>query len=307
MSAPAAAPVEARLVEVADGVHAYEQPRGGWCVSNAGVIIDPAGAVVVDTLATERRARALRTVVDRLSGAPHRVLVNTHHHGDHTFGNHLLGAQTIIAHERAPAELTETGLALTALWPDVEWGDVRVTLPTVTFSDRMAFRLGDRRIELIHLGVAHTTNDVVVWLPDERVLFAGDVVLSGAAPFSLFGSVAGTLGALSRLRALQPETVVCGHGPVGGAELIDRNVEYLEWVRSLAAEGVADGLTPLEAARLAGSDRFSELIDAERLVGNLHRAYAELSGLPAGAPLPVLEIFGEMVAFNGGRLPSCLA
>jgi cyclase len=295
------------LVEVADGVHAYVQPPGGWCVSNAGVINTPDGTVVVDTLATERRTRALRAFVDQVSTAPNRILVNTHHHGDHTLGNHLVGAQTIIAHDRAPAEMAETGLALTALWPGVDWGDARVTLPTVTFSARMTLHLGERHVELIHLGVAHTTNDVVVWLPAERVLFAGDVVLSGAAPFSLFGSVAGTISAIARLRRLEPATVVCGHGPVGGVELLDRNVEYLRWVEALAAEGVAAGRTPLEVARDADLDRFADLIDPERIAGNLHRAYAERAGVPAGAPLDVLEVFAEMVALNGGEPPSCLA
>lgn len=296
------------LVEVADGVFAYLQPPGGWCLSNAGIIRDGAGAMVIDTLATERRARALVDCVDRLSPGPRRLVVNTHHHGDHNFGNHLFGdAATIIAHEQARAEMEATGLALTTLWPDVDWGDVRVTLPTVTFQDRLTVHLGDRRAELIYVGAAHTTNDVVVWLPAERVLFAGDVVLSGEAPFMLMGSIAGSIDALNRLRALEPERVVCGHGPVADAGAIDVTLEYLTWIQSLAKEAAGSGLTPLEAARQADRSRFAELGAPERIVGNLHRAYAELGDAPRGVPLDVVSIFREMVEFNDGKVPECLA
>ncbi len=305
MSAPAAA-ADARPAEVAPGVHAYVQPRGGWCVSNAGVISGPDVTVVVDTLATERRARALRGFVDHVSASPNRLLVNTHHHGDHTFGNHIFGEHPVLAHARARDEAAAADLGLTKLWPDVDWGDVRVTLPTITFTDRMTLHVGQRTVELIHVGVAHTTNDVVVWLPEERVLFSGDVVMSGAAPFSLFGSVAGTIKAIGMLRELAPVTVVCGHGPVGGAELLDHNIAYLEWVQELAAEGVLCGRLPLQVARDSGGGRFADLIDAERLVGNLHRAYAELSGAAPGTELDVLAIFAEMVAYHGEH-PACFA
>ncbi len=328
---PVPGEVTAELTELASGVYAYLQSPGGWCLSNAGVLLDADGAVVIDTLATERRARALRAAVDRVSSGPRRLLVNTHHHGDHTFGNHLFGPQAqIVAHELAVGELAATGLALTHLWSEVDWGDVRVTPPTITFGDRLTLWPGGRRVELLHVGPAHTTNDVVVWPPDERVLFAGDVALSGCAPFVLMGSVAGTLRAIEELRRLEPATVVCGHGPPTGSEVLDTNAAYLRWVQEIAVQGDAAGWTPLETASRLGRSAFGELLDAERVVGNLHRAFAELPrdrelghraqelGHRAqgpghrdrgpGHPEPdVLAAFAEMVTYNGGRLPTCLA
>ncbi|QYN34079.1 MBL fold metallo-hydrolase [Pseudonocardia sp. DSM 110487] len=305
MTATAAA--TERTVEVADGVHAYLQEPGGWCVSNAGIVVGDDGAVVIDTLATERRAALLRTTVDELCPASRRIVVNTHHHGDHIFGNHLYGPEaTIVAHDGARAEMRETGLALTRLWPDVEWGDVRVTLPTVTFTDRLALTVGGRRIELIGVAPAHTTNDVVAWIPDDRVLFAGDVALAGSTPFTLMGSISGSIVAVERLRRIGPRTIVCGHGPVAGPEVLDETIEYLRWIQRLADAGVRKGRTPLEVARDADG-RFSHLLDPERIVGNLHRAYAEIEGGPPARPLDVIGIFGEMVEFNEGRLPTCLA
>ncbi|MCP2279404.1 MBL fold metallo-hydrolase [Nocardia amikacinitolerans] len=297
------------VTEIADGVYAYTHSRGGWCVSNAGVLAGPDGAVVIDTLATEGRTRALVEFVDGLGAGPARTIVNTHHHGDHNFGNHLFGpAAVVVGHDRIRPEMTDTGLALTKLWPNVDWGDVRVTLPGITFSDNVTLHVGERRVELIHLGpAAHTTNDVVAWLPAERVLFAGDLVMSGAAPFCLMGSVSGSIAAVRRLFALGAETVVAGHGPVTGPEIFDQTLRYLRWVQDLAAEGRALGLTPLAIALEADHGEFGGLVDQERLVGNLYRADAELSGGPLGEPLDVLSIFDEMVLYNGGQVPACLA
>ncbi|MBF6297099.1 MBL fold metallo-hydrolase [Nocardia amamiensis] len=297
------------VTEIADDIYAYTHSRGGWCVSNAGVLVGPDGAVVIDTLATEGRTRALVEFVDGLGAGPARTIVNTHHHGDHNFGNHLFGpTAVVIGHDRIRPEMVETGLALTKLWPDVDWGDVRVTLPGITFGDKLTLHVGERRVELIHLGpAAHTSNDVVAWLPEERVLFAGDLVMSGAAPFCLMGSVSGSIAAVRRLAALGAETVVAGHGPVTGPEIFDQTLRYLRWVQDLAAEGRTLGLTPLAIALEADHGEFAELVDQERLVGNLYRADAELSGGPLGEPLDVLSIFDEMVLYNGGQVPACLA
>jgi len=299
---------DGRLTEVADGVFAHVQAPGGWCLSNSGVITTPDGAVVVDTAATQRRAEALRDRVDAVAPGPRRTVVDTHHHGDHVFGNHVFGPDaTLVGHELIGPEMTATGLALTGLWPDVEWGDVRVTVPTVTFADRLTLPAGDRTVELLHVGPAHTTNDVVVWLEDCRVLFAGDVVLPGCTPFVLMGSVTGSLAAVERLARLDPLVVVGGHGPVGGPEVFEPTTAYLTWVLDVAREGLAAGRSPLEAARAPLPAEFRGLLDPERLVGNLHRAYLELSGGRPGAPVDVAPVFGEMVTWNGGTVPTCWA
>ncbi|HEY9472565.1 MAG TPA: MBL fold metallo-hydrolase [Mycobacteriales bacterium] len=303
-AASGAPPEVASVVEVADRVYAYVQPAGGWCVNNAGVLVGPEGVVLVDTAATERRARWLAAAVRGLGGGRVHTVINTHHHGDHTFGNHLFSPPAaVVGHELAREEMIGTGLALTRLWPGVDWGDVRVVPPGVTFRDTLTLHLGDRRCELIHVGPAHTTNDVVVWLPADRVLFVGDVALSGCTPFNLMGSIAGSLVALDRLRGLGAKTVVCGHGPVSGPEVLDETAHYLRWIQQVAAGSQPRGITPLQAAREAGLADFAHLLDPERIVGNLHRAYAELGGGELGEPLDVAPVFGEMIEYNGGTLP----
>ncbi|MET9887851.1 MBL fold metallo-hydrolase [Streptomyces sp. NPDC006430] len=306
-AAPAAV-ADATTTEVADGVYAYVQGDGGWCLNNAGLVTGGNGqSLLVDTVATERRARSLRAEVLRIVPEPPRALVNTHFHGDHTFGNYLFPEAVVIAHEQTRTMMDLAGLHLTGLWPDVCWGDLELSLPDITFKDALTLHVGGVRAELLHLGpAAHTTNDTVVWLPEQRVLFAGDLLMSNAAPFCLMGSVAGSLAAMERLRALGAETVVPGHGPVGGPELIDDNEAYFRWIAGLAEGGVAAGLTPLELAAEAGEGPLPGLLDAERLVPNLHRAYAELAGAAPGEPLDVGALFQEMARFNGG-LPACHA
>jgi cyclase len=308
VTSPATVRTAGEVVEIADGIFAHTQPNGGWCLSNAGIVTGPDGVLLVDTAATESRSRALADRIAGLRAGPVRTLVNTHSHGDHTFGNGVFSATaTVIAHERARQEMAETGLALTGLWPDVRWGDVRVVLPDVTFADRLTVHTGDRRAELMHVGPAHSTNDVVVWLPEERVLFAGDVLMSGCTPFLLFGSVSGALAAVDRLRGLRPRVVLCGHGPVTGPEVLDLTESYLRRVLRVAAEAYPLGLSPLAAARESDWSDFEHLIDAERVVGNLHRAYAELAGAEPGAPLDAAGVLAEMVEYNGGRPLTCLA
>ncbi|GLZ55409.1 MBL fold metallo-hydrolase [Actinomycetospora sp. NBRC 106378] len=296
------------LQEVADGVFAAVAEGGGWCVSNAGLIVGEGRSVLVDTAATARRARRLRGAVGRVVGGVPDVLVNTHHHGDHVFGNAAFApGSVVVAHERTRQEMAEAGFGLRTLWPDVDWGEDPLVLPDVTFADRLTLWAGELRVELIHVGPAHTTNDVVVWVPDRKVLLAGDVAMSGVTPYCLMGSVSGSLTALDRLAGLGATTVVCGHGPVGGPEILAGTARYLRWVEGLAREGAAAGLGALEIARAADLGEFADLVDPERLVGNLHRALADQADPHRpGRPLDVGASFREMVAFHGG-LPDCHA
>lgn len=294
------------LAEVADGVFAYLQPDGGWCLNNAGILASAGEVALVDTAATEARARQLRDTAAKIVEAPPRIVVNTHFHGDHTFGNFVFPEAVVVGHETTRAQVLQVGLHLSGLWPDVCWGDLQLAPPTLTYRDRMTVHVGDLTAELRHIGPAHTTDDTVVWLPEQRVLFTGDVVMSGVTPFCPMGSVSGSLAALEELRALEPVTVVTGHGPVVGPEVFDDTERYLRWLQDLAAAGIAADLTPLQVAADADLGEFAELLDPERLVPNLNRAYAELRGAAPGDPLDIGALFAEMIEHNGG-LPACHA
>lgn len=292
------------LTEVAHDVFAYIQPDGSWYLNNCGVV---GGGLAIDTCATERRTRDFVETVRSATGRTPHVLLNTHHHGDHTNGNCLMPDATVIGHERCREEILAAGILRVddlGLFEPVEWGELTPAPPTVTFTDRLDVWVGDLQVELHHLtDEAHTTNDVVAWIPERKVLFTGDLVLNGGTPFVLMGSVAGSLAALDKLAGFDAETLVPGHGAPGTRDLLKTPREYLLFVQDLAAKAHAAGLSPLEAAREADLSPFAQLAEGERLAGNLHRAYTELGG----PPVDLLAAFGDMIQLNGGRPLRCRA
>ena len=295
-------------VEVADRVFSYVQPDGSWWLNNTGFVVGGDGVVAIDATSTERRNRALLDAIRKVTPSPVRSLVNTHHHGDHTNGNCMFTDATVIGHRRCrDGVLAQVIGGLDAVFGHVEWGDLTIRAPEVVFDDALTIYADDLRIELHHLGTpAHTVGDVVAWLPEQRVLFTGDLVFNGGTPFMLMGSVAGGLTALARLRAFDATTLVPGHGPVCTPSAIDDVERYLQFVSDVARTAQSAGLTPLDAARETDLGEFADLHDQERIVGNLHRAMAELDGLPPGDPIDVPTAFADMIAFNGGPL-RCLA
>jgi cyclase len=299
----------ARLEEVSDGVFAYIQPDGSWFLNNTGFLVGREGVVSIDTTSTERRTREYLAAIARVTDRPVRTLINTHHHGDHTHGNCLLPLATIIGHPRCRDEILGTPFPPPAgVWSAVDWGALRPTPPFVTFDDRLSVWVDDLRVELRAVGTpAHTTNDVVAWIPERSVLFTGDLLFVGGTPFLLMGSTAGSLEALAGLRAYGARTLVPGHGPVSGPAALDEVEAYLRFVRATAERGKAAGLAPLELARQTDLGRFAELTDPERIVGNLHRAYAELDGAAPGAPIDTAAALRDMVAYNDGHPLRCLA
>ncbi|MER6447826.1 MBL fold metallo-hydrolase [Streptomyces venezuelae] len=299
---------EPYLVQPAPGVYAYVQPDGGWCLNNAGFVTGGGRTLLVDTAATERRALALRDAVVAAGAPLPRTVVNTHHHGDHTYGNGVFApGAVILGHDNARSEQLAAGHQLELIWPGTDFGAIDIVPPDLTYSDRATLHIGDTEVRVVHPGVAHTTGDSVVWLPERRVVFTGDLVFAGGTPFLAMGSLAGSLRALELLRSLDAETVVPGHGPLTDPSAYDSTERYLRYVAELAREGRAKGLSPLEVARQADLGEFGSWRESERLVANVHRAYAELAGRPEGAPLDILAVLRDMTVMNGGTPILCHA
>ena len=265
---------------MADGVFAYVQPDGSWFINNTGFLRAgrQSGVVAIDTCSTERRTRALLEAIRSVTGDLPRTLISTHHHGDHTNGNYLLPGAVVIGHETCREEMLRTGIFRpSGMFEPVEWGELELCPPFVTFAEKLVVHVDDLRIELCHpTSVAHTSNDVLAWIPQHRVLFTGDLVVNHCTPFVLMGSVAGSIEALDCIMELEPEILVPGHGPPCGIEAVETCGRYLRWVQLSAEQTFAAGLSPLEAAKELDLGEFADLQESERLAGNLHRAYAEL-------------------------------
>ena len=296
--------------QVSEGIYAYLQPDGSWYLNNTGFLVDSTGVISIDAAATERRTRAYLDAIQAVTPKPVRTLVNTHHHGDHTHGNYLMSGATIVGHERCREAIQNTPMPPPpGIWSDVDWGDLEPAPPFLTYTEGVTLWSGDLRCDVRYVGTpAHTTNDSIVHIPDRDVVFTGDLLFNGGTPFALHGSVSGWSEVLETvLRPLGARMFVPGHGPVCGPEVIDDMLAYLRFVQQTARQAKAAGLPPLEAARATDLGEFKDLLDAERIVGNLHRAYLELDGAEPGAPVDFPAALGDMVAYNGGRPLSCHA
>lgn len=295
--------------EVSEGIFSYVQPDGSWWINNTGFIVGRRGVAAVDACSTERRTRGLLEAIRDTTPAPVRTLVNTHHHGDHTYGNYLFDRATIVAQERCRTEILEAGLPASApTWTDVDWGDIELEPPFLTYEDKVNLYVDDLKCEVRYVGTpAHTTNDSIVWIPERKTLFCGDLLFHGGTPFLLMGSIEGAVEVLEEMKTLGAETIVPGHGTVTGPALIDTVIDYLTFVQDVARRGIDAGLSPLEAARETDLGEYADLLDAERIVGNLHRAYAELGGAERGARIDTAAAFADMVTYNGGQPLTCHA
>ncbi|WP_312878267.1 MBL fold metallo-hydrolase [Lentzea indica] len=296
------------LVEVAPGVHAYIQPDGSWMINNTGVVVGSDDSLLlVDTTSTETRNRALFASVASVCSSDPRYVINTHHHGDHTYGNWLVPSSTsIVGHEACREELLAAGLIASQVLTGPDYGHLEVRPPSLTYTSSLTLHLGTRVVELHHPGPAHTRGDSVVWLPAERVLFTGDLVFAGGQPFLAEGSINGYLSSLEFLRSFGASVVVPGHGPLlRGDEInrvLDDLVAYTTYLSELASSGHAVGKTPMEVVREAGESRFSAWQESERLVGNLHRAYHELDGKPLSERLELPRVWMDMMELHGGPI-----
>jgi cyclase len=298
------------LTEVSEGVYAYLQPDGSWYLNNTGFLVNGTGVISVDATSTERRTRAYLDAIKTVTKNPVRTLVNTHHHGDHTHGNYLMSGATIVGHERCREAIQNTPMPPPpGIWSEVDWGHLEPAPPFLTYTEGVTLWSGSLRCDVTYVGTpAHTTNDSIVWIPERSLVFAGDLLFNGGTPFALQGSVSGWIDVLENvLRPLGARTFVPGHGPVCGPEVIDDMLKYLRFIQDTARQAKAAGLSPLDAARATDLGEFKDLLDSERIVGNLHRAYLELDGAERGAPVDFVRALGDMVAYNGGQPLSCHA
>jgi glyoxylase-like metal-dependent hydrolase (beta-lactamase superfamily II) len=272
--------------EVADGVfrQRYEPLDIGICVVRGS-----AGLLLVDTRSSHREAAQVRTDLAELAGGV-RWVVNTHAHYDHTFGNALFGpasdlAAPIYGHELVPAHLDRFERALLADWVAndeerrAEWAEVEITPPDVLVGDHASIDLGDRVVELSHLGRGHTDNDLVLHLPDARVWLAGDLVEESGPP--CYGSGSFPLDWPATIQALlglvgAGDLVVPGHGAVVDPSFVARQQVELTETADLNRE-LYDAGIPVDQAAAAGGDRWPFPVDG--MPGAVRDGYAQLGGV----------------------------
>ena len=289
MRPPTAGAQIGAVQNLAPGIYFHEgDPRFGTC--NNGWIVMAGGVVVVDA----NFPMGARTVIPKiraLTGEPIQFVIDTHFHPDHCFGNEVWTREgaAVVAQAETLSELRRSG---GAAWLELaktrhDLTGTHLEVPTVTYTDSMAFDDGAHRVELRFFGPAHTHGDTLVWLPRGRILFTGDACVNGAYNYIHDCDLSGWIGVLGEASALGAERVCPGHGPIGGPEVIRDQKAYLAGLRQAVAGMVASGKTlaqarqaaPAVAADLRQDPHIARFVPTDRyFADHVEVAYGQLAG-----------------------------
>lgn len=290
-------PYTAGLHRLTPDTYAYLQPVGSWGQSNCGLITNQGEAVLVDTQFTVPLTRKL---LDAVSAALPQItvstVINTHADGDHCWGNGLFPHAVIIGSEPtawgmangfSPNEMVELiaaappetplGAYMRRHFGAFEFSSVTVKPPTRTFTGEFELKVGvGTVIKLMQVGPAHTDGDVIVHVPGEGVLFAGDILFIGVHPIVWSGPVDNWVAACTRILESGAKTIVPGHGPITDLAGVVRFRNYLEYVGEQAVLRYNAGMPYWQAALDIPMMSYSDWGHRERLVITVAAIYREL-------------------------------
>jgi glyoxylase-like metal-dependent hydrolase (beta-lactamase superfamily II) len=286
-----------KVEEIAPGVYFHEGDLGRKGHCNNGWIVFDDYVLVVDGNFPSGALEVLPKI-KATTAKPIRFTFNTHHHGDHAYGNQIWSENgaTPVAHAGVLEEMKkyETGYfgGKPGRWEDSakDRKDVAATKlkpPTLLFNKDMIFDDGKHRIELLHFGVAHTHGDGFAWLPKERILFTGDACVNGPYNFMGDGDSGEWVKTLEAARKLQPKTVCPGHGQMGGAEILDHQIAFFVALRGEMKKLMDAGMKPEEvkaaAALIKETLRKQENIAlylGSFFEAQVEKVYVEMGGQP---------------------------
>jgi glyoxylase-like metal-dependent hydrolase (beta-lactamase superfamily II) len=301
------------LAQIGADVYACLQPDTGLGASNSG-FVNRGGGLVVDTMWDLPRTRNMITLYSTVAREPSRRLVNTHHNGDHCWGNQLF-AETgteIIGHrlcaeyflrESSPeffvalCEAEDVGAPFDGFARSLrafDFHDIVLTPPTTLIDTDTVVDLDGLEAHLLYVGPAHTPGDVVVHLPTEGIVFTGDILFHHCTPIGWEGTFANWIAALERIEALEPAVVVPGHGPLANTEGLRALREYLQYVYADARDSFETGRSTLEAGKHVELGPYAQWTEPERLAFQIDRAYREFEGVAWDTKVDTGRVFGEV-------------
>lgn len=297
-AAAQAAPVEAinKVDPLANGVyfHQGDIEHQGHC--NNGWIIFKDYVLVIDANFPSG-AQNILPKIRAITPKPIRFAFDTHHHGDHAYGNQVWvdNGATPIAHTGVIEEMKryETGYygnrpgaweASAKSRPDVAAS--KLNPPTVLFPRELFFDDGEHRVELLHLGIAHTHGDAVAWLPKERILFTGDVCVNGPYNYVNEGSVEKWVATLDAAKKLGAKAVCPGHGPRADETVLVDQQLFFEQLREQVGAMLQSKKSPREVyqavpqigAALSAQPQIARYVGKDGLAAQVEKVYQEMTG-----------------------------
>jgi len=305
------------LKDIGNGQFAYLQPDGGWGWSNAGLIVDGEASLLVDTLfdmtLTDEMLQCMKEAAG-VAGPDIATVVNTHANGDHTHGNGccqnaeiIASASSLAEMEATPAEgmakllakaphMGDVGAYFTDIFGQFDFAGITERLPTRTFSGKLDLKIGDRSVELIEVGPAHTNGDVLVHVPDAKTIYTGDILFIDCTPIMWAGPVANWIEACDKIIAMNAEIIVPGHGPITDNAGVRRVQDYLRYIDGEARKRHNAGMPLRDAVHDIALADFSSWGDAERIAANVSTLYREYNGSlnTAANTIEVFQLMSEV-------------
>ncbi len=284
------------LHDLGRGCFTFLQPNGGWGWSNAGLIVSGKESLLVDTLIDLRQTGEMLDEMKRKVPAARTIdtVVITHANADHFLGNQLVSDSRILASKKTKAAIEKfdiaPSLAMTRNWEafgDVGWffhhatagafdyEGVIVTPPSDGFEGQTTLRVGEKTVIVTDLGPAHTESDAIIHVPEDRIVYTGDLQFTEGHPVIWAGPYANWIAACAHILSLDVETVVPGHGPISDKSDVRALKHYFEYVLAESRKRFDAGLNFYDAAKDIEMDAFRDWIDGERLVANVLSAYRE--------------------------------
>lgn len=253
--------------------------------TTAGFVIGERSVLVVEAMLNGDLAAQLIGLVRKETSKPIRFLVNTSYHGDHAYGNYVFPDTTVVIHHPATKRYMDESfeedrhfmLGLMGRGKGIE--RVQSRSADITVSDMISVDLGGRTVEIRHFGFAQTPGDLVIWTPDAKVLWVGNMIQapSPALPWLLEGRHRDTIETLTKVRAFLPEdaTIIPGHGrPMRPAD-IDFPIQYLRELDAAVSAAIAQGRSVDDTLEAVGMPHFGEysLFDWAHRTVNVPAAY----------------------------------
>lgn len=263
--------------KLTDTVYFHESDGG----SNIGWVIFEDYVFVIDANFPDY-AETVLAEIKKTTDKPIRFVFDTHHHGDHAFGNTVFvkDGATPVSQQNCFNVLMDSK-NLFSQWAQGKpaFQNAKLEIPTITFADLMVYDDGAQRVELLYFGHAHTVGDAVAYLPKEKIVFTGDMCVNGAFNYLGNANTESWVKVLTRVKELDIETVCPGHGKMAGKDLLDTQLNYFVQLREQVAASLGEGKTTEETMLAVDIPMYKEWTGVDVRKDHVTYVYSEMAGL----------------------------